>query len=399
MCDGAKWNSGATWTRAFCLILATLSFAGGCATAPLGAARTDFYRGDFANAEALLSTNTAGETDQVLVLMERGMIRQQRQEYEASTKDWMEAAALGEKLDYYSLSKGTASFAVNDQVLAFRGAPYERTLLRAFAAKSYLALGLWDDAAVEARNVIARLENLYGFPDDAYSHYLAGFCLEMANDPEGAAFQYRLVNKTAQGLLTVGEYDGRITVGQTNAPNPLAASPGWERKVSARKTTELVCFVSIGRVPTIGHHGAAASAASAPYAEIYDKNVYLGRTYPFSHTGRLLAETQKRLAALKALKTATRVAAKEAVSEAVSQKNQLLGEILRLILFALEAPDTRQWETLPEWLEIGRMTCPADLKSYRVVFKNGSGTVVGETVVDTPLTRRDNTFVSFCRRL
>jgi hypothetical protein len=180
----------------------------------------------------------------------------------------------------------------------------------------------------------------------------------------------------------------------------LTASPGWERKPRDKNAAELVCFVSLGRVPTRSRHaGAGGRPAGAPYAEIYDNDVYLGRTYPFTHTGRLLAETQKRMAALKALKTATRIAAKEAVAQAVSQKNQLLGEILRLILFALEAPDTRQWETLPEWLEVGRMTCPANLKSYRAVFKDGSGQVLGETVVATPLTRRDHTFVSFYRRL
>ena len=390
MSDCARGNARSLRAGMLCLILTSLLLFSGCATAPLGAARASFYRGDFEKAELALAAIPGGDTDRLLVQMERGMIRQARHEYDASIKDWLEAAALGEKLDYYSLTRGTASFAANDRVMAFRGAPYERTLMRAFTAKNYLALSMWDDAAVEARNIIARLENLYGFPDDAYCHYLAGVCLELAGDSEGAAFQYRYLSKAMPGL-TIGERTGSIA--------PAAASPSPEPN-APKTASELVCFVSIGRIPVVGQPGAGvAFGRVAPYAEIYSHDTYLGRTYPFSNTGRLVAETQKRLAALKLLKTTTRIAAKEAVSEAVSQKNELLGEILRLILFALEAPDTRQWQTLPEWLEIGRMTCPDDLKSLRVVFKDGAGRAVKETMVGEPLTRRGKTFVSFCRDL
>jgi len=82
-----------------------------------------------------LGTLPSNKTDKILVLMERGMIRHARQEYNASVRDWLDAADLGEQLDYYSLSRGSASLAVNDSVMAFHGAPYERTLLYAFAPR------------------------------------------------------------------------------------------------------------------------------------------------------------------------------------------------------------------------------------------------------------------------
>ena len=382
--------------------LASLSLLllGGCATAPLAAARTHFYRGDFERADQSLAQVPAGQTDRILVLMERGRIRQSCRRYEASTRDWQEAVDLGEKLDYYSLSQGTASLAINDTVMNFLGAPYERTLVHAFAAKSYLAMSMWDDAAVEARNIIRRLENLYGFPDDAYSHYLAGFCLEMSGDPEGAAFQYRAVAKMANGF-TIGESDGHIAL-TNNLSAAIQPGPNAQKPRESRNTGEVVCFVAMGRTPTLqGHasHSPGFGLGAAPYAELYCNNQYLGRTYAFSDTGRLLADTERRLAALRLAKEATRIAAKEAVAAAVSHENELLGEVLRLILFAMEVPDTRQWETLPEWLEIGRMPCPEDMKSYTVVFKDGAGCTLKEKVMTAPIARRGKTFVSFCRDL
>lgn len=397
MPDCARGNTESSRAGTLGLVLISLLLLSGCATAPLGSARASFYRGDLEKAELALATIPSDDTDRLLVQMERGMIRQVRHDYDGSVKDWMEAAALGDKLDYYSLTRGAASFAVNDQVMAFRGTPFERTLMHAFAAKSFLALSLWDDAAVEARNIIARLENLYGFPDDAYCHYLAGFCLEMAGDPEGAAFQYRYLSRTMKALA-IDEYTGHIGPATTNTPATTGSGPPGPQ--APRGACELVCFVSIGRIPALAQsRPGSALLRAAPYAEIYSHDVYLGRTYPFSSTGRLSAETQERLAALKLLKTATRIVAKEAVAEVVSQENELLGEILRLILFAMEVPDTRQWETLPEWLEIGRMTCPDDLKDLRIVFKNSAGRTIRETIMNEPLTRRGKTFVSFCRDL
>ena len=118
------WRTGAAAGAAVILL-------SGCATAPLEAARDHFRRGRLAEAETALLTDTAvqAEKDRVLVLMERGTVRQAAGRYGESSRDWIAAAAEAEKLETYSVSKGAASLVVNDSVQAFRGAPYERTLL------------------------------------------------------------------------------------------------------------------------------------------------------------------------------------------------------------------------------------------------------------------------------
>ena len=75
-------------------------------------------------------------------------------QYEKSARDYIAAADELERLETYSVSKGTATWVVNDTVQDFRGTPYERTLLHAFTAKDHLAMANWDDAAVEARDVV-----------------------------------------------------------------------------------------------------------------------------------------------------------------------------------------------------------------------------------------------------
>ena len=230
------------------------------------------------------------DTAQVLQLMERGMAYQAAGNHKAATDDWLAAHGLANHLDYYSVTKGATSLMVNDRVLSFAGAPYERTLLHAFAAKSYMAMGLWDDAAVEARNMVDRLENLEGFPDDAYSRYLAGFCFEMIRDFNGSALEYKAA-ATMTDALRIDENTGALVMSSSNSP--------VVQRPQGPTGPELVCFVGIGRGPTeYGMWVQKAAWGPSPYAELYAGERYLGRSYIFTTTRQLMIDTQKKIAAL-----------------------------------------------------------------------------------------------------
>ena len=113
--------------------------------------------------------------DEVLILMERGMARQVAGDFEASSEDLLRAIDRLEELETYSLSKGGATWVVNDTMQNFRGKPFERTLLHAFAALNFLALGQWEDAAVEARRLNETVSpDMRGdYPDEPFSRYVA----------------------------------------------------------------------------------------------------------------------------------------------------------------------------------------------------------------------------------
>jgi len=346
-----------------------------------------FYRGDIPRAADCLSEIPSDDSGTVLLLMERGMIRQALQDYAGSAEDWLRCIDTARRLDYFSLSREAASLVTNDRALGFRGTPYERTLLRAFNAQNYLALALWDDAAVEARNIIARLENLGEFPDDAFSRYMAGFCLEMQDDSEGAALQYRLANELLDGIA-IDPGTGRIGPADAAGP-PAAPSPG----------AELVCFIAIDRYSSLPGTPPVGACPSGTYAELYAGETRLGRSYPFADLGYLYGKTQERLAALKLLKQSSRIALKELAAQALEQQNELLGELLRLALFSTEVPDNRRWETLPTWLHVARVPCPPNLAGYTVEFKSREGQAMRRKDIAAPLTHRRNVFVSFCRNL
>lgn len=365
-----------------------LLYVSGCST-PTGVAtaRHNFYMGNFERAALCLTNIPPDEShNTVLMLMERGTIRQAAGDYDGSAQDWQKAAKIIEQLDYYSVSKGSASLLVNDNVLAFRGTRYERTLLHTMNAQNYLALSKWNDAAVEARNIVKQLKDLNGFPDDPFSRYVAAVCFEIDGDIESAKIEYRRSSAMLTNVVSINGETGHIDTASRQIPD--------------NGESELICFIFSGRIPSeAGGMNYGNIWMPDPYSEIYVDGRLLGRSHTLANTGRFLADTQRRLAALQIAKDVTRIALKEAIAENIERQNPLLGNLVRLILFSLEAPDLRRWETLPLTLQVARVPCPPNLREYTVVFKDSSGRITSQKTVSRPISSRGKTFVSVCRNI
>lgn len=356
----------------------------GCMSPGIEKARGQFYDGRLTEAGESLSGISDTGKDYVLALMERGMIYQTQGDYAASLRDWLTAAERIHELDYIRISGKASSLVINDRTEIYTGKPYERALLHAYTAKSYFALAQWREAAVEARLIVDGFENLNGFPDDAYTRYVAGLAFEMIRDFNGSSIEYGHADALIPSLK-IDPASGRIA--PSNAPPSMAGNG-----------SELICLITIGRTPPY----LAPSAGNPgwgvyPYAEVFYKGERLGRSYTLTTTANLANLTEKRLAVIKAAKTVTRIVIKESISNAVSENNELLGEVLRLLLYALEMPDDRQWETLPQWLQVARVPCPPDLDAVDLVFKNASGRTLRRTSVTTPLVRSDGKIIALVR--
>lgn len=364
--------------------MAAAFLAPGCSTRTrLASARQQYYSGNFSAAYNILSTRTPGKTDRVLWLMEKGSALQALNKYKESTRTWLRAVALAEQLDYYSLSRSTESMLINDSVIAYRGTPYERTLLRTFLSFNYLARGMWDGAAVEARNIVYRLDSLKGFPDDPFSRYVAGVCFEFSREYEAAVFQYKKVSELID-KPSINPVNGRFN----NPDRALDTQDGQK---------QLICFILIGKAAS--QTDGAPSRPPGEYAEVFYRGRYLGRSRELVNTGSLREATNRKIAAMRETRKIARIIAKDAISDAVSDKNDFLGEILRLILFSLETPDVRHWSSLPLSCQVARIDCPDNLKEYTLVLRDSSGTTRKRVTVQQPLSQQNSLCVSFYRFL
>ncbi|MFT5130507.1 MAG: hypothetical protein ACI8W8_004138 [Rhodothermales bacterium] len=312
----------------------------GCATVALDQARSSYNRGELVEAEAFLDQDTIPEKDKVLYLMERGAIRQELGQYEASSADFIAAHAELERLETYSLSKGGASLLVNDTVQEFVGVPCERSLLHVMTAWNHLALGDWDQAGVEARRLIRSLsaERRGEYPEDAFSRYLAGLCLELLNDDSNAAQQYA---HAARILASDG-------INADSATGP-----------------ELVILLQTGRM---------GEQAPDPEVEIRHGEASLGYARLLTDLDQLSQTSRLLHAKSQIKKAAVRIALKEGVTQIINHNvDPLVGDLARLILIAgLERPDTRAWLALPSGFLVARVPCPTDLDEVELRLPDGS---------------------------
>lgn len=378
-----------------CLALAF--FVSGCASSSMESARTSFYNGNLIKAAAdLNNADDVKEKDHVLFLMERGLIRQSLGQYKDSTRDFNQASDKLDLMITKSVSEGASSMVINDMVLSFMGNPYERTLMHAFCAKSYLAMLDWDDAAVEGRRIIKTLsdEERRGFPEVAYARYVAGLTLELVDEGSNARLQYRKASTAAPGV-SVHDRSGCVIPNyatnryfSASAPTlPLRANPAWDH--------DLVCFVLIGGIAPSGDQLSPAS-----YADIFIDGIKAGRSYTLSDTAELLTKSEEKKALKKTAKAITRIVAKDAIADVIERENEALGVLTRVVLIGLlEQPDLRRWETLPRYLQVARVACPANLRQFEVVYRTPTNFEIQRVKVTTPLVKRGRVFVSFCRDL
>ncbi|HAS83735.1 MAG TPA: hypothetical protein DCS43_13955 [Verrucomicrobia bacterium] len=369
----------------FSMLIGLGAMQAGCTSSALHSARQHYYAGESEKAIEALDTGEIRGNDAILALMERGMIRQTAGDYTGSVANWQQAADEIKATDYIRVSEKATSLVINDYTETYRAKPYERTLLHVFTAKSYFAIGQWREAAVEARLVVDGLVNLDGYPDDPYARYVAGLAFELIRDDNGARLEYTQADELTP-TLNINPQTGAIA--PSNAPLATA-------------TNELICLLSIGQAspPYSGDYVRSRYNrwGTQPYADIIHDGTWLGRSYTLNTTDTLSRLTADRLAAIKAVKTVSRIAIKWTIADAVSENNPVLGELLRFLLLVIEVPDERYWATLPEWLQVARVPCPPDMQAFDLVFRNASGGILKRQTVSAPYHETDGKIIVILR--
>jgi hypothetical protein len=254
----------------------------------------------------------------------------------------------------------------SDNLLNFYGYPFERTYLHVMNALNYLALSRWQGAGVEARRIIKTLkkDELGDYPEDAFSRYLAGVCFDLVDDHTNARVEYRKASRISK-QVDVSDWGMLVPEGSIDPDKPKTQPPA-----PSKEQANLVCIILLGRIGDYSVSWPRKSAVT-PVVTISHQGKVLGRAVTLTDLGWLAQESERQEAIKKAAKTGARVAAKVAVVDSVSDNNGLLGFFLYVILFSLEQPDFRHWETLPRFINVARIQCPADLETLELSVSNG----------------------------
>lgn len=355
----------------FFIALSTVS----CATyqSKVGEARTLIQSGEFqAATDKLKPLAEKKDGDQLVFLLDYAVALQLNGDLKESNAIFLQADRLAEQLDYHSISRVAGSLITSEELVQYKGDTFEKIFINAYLAMNYLALNQLDDALVESRRMnekylLYRSEDKKKFEQNVFGKYLSAMIWEAGRQYDDAYIAYSEAWKldssipTLKGdLIRLAKLSRRMDEYQKwkKAFSSIEENPQWYDKSMG----ELIVIVQQGWGPRkYPRPGAASTPALQPvYSQTHEARIQIDGDK--SYTTRQIYDVQS--AAIQTLdddygrlvaKRIGGIAAKEVLADQIRQKNELLGAVAWIAMYASDRADLRQWSTLPQTIQIVRL--------------------------------------------
>ncbi len=321
--------------------------------------------------------------DQLVYLLDYATTLQITGNYTESNKYYQLADKMSDIQDYTSLSLETGSYLFGEEVVQYKGEDFEVILLNAMSAINYLNLGNLDEAMVEVRRLNEklrryRLEAKRKFTDNALALYLSAIIYEANKSWDDAAIAYEQVYKVIPGYRPLKEDLIRSNIRAKRFDAVKKWKEAFPEVIEKKEWKDL----KLGEVVVIYQQGWGPRKdfryGSYRYPSMYPiwsqklsiypqlfrvsdesqnasktDNSFIGDETLFSVEKIAIASLEDQYAALIARRIGGAVA-KEVVAHQIRQKNQLMGDLALIAMYASDRADLRQWSTLPREFKIYR---------------------------------------------
>jgi uncharacterized protein len=371
------------------------------------------------------------ERNEVLYHLDKGTIHHFAGRYNESNQSLFKAESIMDELYTKSISKEAASFVISDNTVPYRGEDFEMAMVNLFLAMNYAGLGKWEDAAVEARKVDAKLNLInskYGeeeknvYKEDGLIRFLMGVFYEGAGEINDAFISYRKAEEIYRGdyavnysvptppilienlLTSADNMDFHEEAEQIKKQYPdVGFLPAEIKQTMAEvfivhynglgpEKMEEFFFVPMpdSYVMKIAYPKFVKRGCGISHGEVVLRNTKTGASYSFT---TFLMEDIASIAALnlenriarikvKAIARATaKYLASVATSAAVEKRQGALAGMLtkmaaNIASVATEQADLRHWRLLPAEIRVGRAIVPAGEYSGNIRFIASGGDAI-----------------------
>ncbi|HHJ34794.1 MAG TPA: hypothetical protein ENJ87_03420 [Gammaproteobacteria bacterium] len=344
----------------------------------------------------------------VVASLDKGMLRRINGDYSGSNQILEVAKQKIEELYGFSVTENLASVTINETLRGYEGDRYEQLLLHAYKAMNYIQLGQMDDARVEMLQADVKMMEWGDEPEeDAFVRYLEGIIYESLGEYDDALISYRkayTVYKEKGG----SQYPVTPQSLKQDMLRLLARQGSWSEFKSYKKEFNMTDFKAtkaskkFGDLVVILNNGLAPirSESIIPIfaAEVEDnlrvafpvykqprKPVYGARV---SVDGELYGmETVEDVDALARysleqampgimVRATARAVVKYKTQHSAEDKNPIAGFLITVTNLVTERADTRSWTTLPEEIELSRVSLPVGEHDIHIQMTNSVGLTV-----------------------
>jgi len=271
----------------------------------------------------------------------------------------------------------------------YKGDDYEKVLINAFEAINYLELGNLDEALVEVRRLNNKLykfkfEGKKNYEQNAFAFYLSGVIWEADQKWDDAYIAYKHAYEINPNFPSLKE-DLIRAAKQAQRPEDYRM---WREKFPEAERTqtrkrdqgELIIVYQQGwgprkkprpempRLPMLVPVNSNTVQSEVVVTPIDPKSDFALkeplRTERIHSIEDVAIKTFEDQYAALVAKRVGGIVAKEVIADQVRQKNELLGLVVWAALHATDRADLRQWSSLPESLQLARLSLPPG--KYRV---------------------------------
>lgn len=337
------------------------------------------------------------QIDQLLALMDQGMVLHAAGKFEESIQVLAQADKLSERLDFTSVSEEAKVLLSSERERAYRGEDFEKLMISTLQALNYAQLGRDEDALVEVRRVNERMQRMINeekkpYEQLAVARYLTGVLWEDQGHADDAFIDYYAANQLAGDLGSLAEPLVRLAkeTGRDDALRQLRRQYPWVQPQPLGKDEgQILVVLEAGKVPvkTNGTRtgGPKAEVIAVPVFRdrqwIRDSQVVLdgdASTAVRPTTVTSLEQVAKihldhRVGGLIARQfgaLAIRTGAAVGVGQATG--SEALGILTFLALSYVNQPDLRSWMSLPGEFQLARYRVPAGVHRLTVVAGGGA---------------------------
>lgn len=345
------------------------------------AAHEAYHRGNYENALVLIDKVHPAGKDELLFLLDKGMILHAAGKFAESNKVLTKAEEVSDAFAGKYASQEVAATLWSEEARQYGGEKYERLLIPVIRMLNYIMMDQWEEALVEVRRLNLNSEKILGGQKElgnAFSIYLSAIVWEALGHINDALIAYSRLEYHKKNVPYYG-HDITATRAPLGLSNPLPAKNkiAWEKSKDYRKKTgELIVVAEAGRSPEFESEYVSTGllTLSMPVLKAYptyfkSAKVLIdgkdaGRTYTFYNIlddiTVALKDRQKRSMIRKMIKMPIQTALYAASIELMSSddtESQIAGAglaILALSMAMTEKADERSWRTLPGEIQIGR---------------------------------------------